>query len=207
MVDPDPAILQAAEQLFRHKGYQTVLLAEVAQQSGVALPAVMLHYPDKGALLEALLVKYDPRSELKQAFKHFRGGSPHTIVRGIVEQLLTLFDEQGAFAGLAILDIQVNEGRYMAALLQDVMSDAASFITRFATLPGVRPISSVLLGRVLAAYCLGFMATQLLAPESAKNTLRLFPRQVWVENLTQILLYGILEAPPPNENGDLLRSP
>lgn len=195
MLEPDPAILQSAEKLFRAKGYESVLLAEVASDAAIALPAVLVHYPDKQALLHALLAKYDPSSDIKIVFKQFQGGTPQAMIQHVVAALLQAFDLHSPFAYFALMDTQVNEGRYLNALIQDLASDAAAFITRLATMPGVRPISTIILGRALAAYCIGFVSTQLLAPDPVKRSLRAFPPRIWVEEMTHIILYGIIEPP------------
>ena len=54
-IEADPRILDAAEKLFRLRGYHAVMLSDIATEAGVALPAVQSHFPDKDSVLEALL--------------------------------------------------------------------------------------------------------------------------------------------------------
>jgi hypothetical protein len=72
--------------------------------------------------------------------------------------------------------------------------DAASFINRLANMPGMRPISSIMLGRAFASLLIGFVATQQMAPRPAQFAMRIFPVQAWVDGITDIFLYGIMES-------------
>jgi hypothetical protein len=87
----------------------------------------------------------------------------------------------------------VNQGAYLTALFEDLIGDAAGFVNYLSTLPGVRPIPTMILGRALASLLIGFLTSQQLAPESVQRALRLFPQKAWVEGLTDLILNGILE--------------
>lgn len=193
-LEADPRILIAAEKLIKTRGYHAILLADVATEAGVPLPAVQSHYPDKEALLEALLEKYSPKQDIQDALRQLRMDNPEELVRQAIHRLIEIFNAHQNFANLALIDVQVNGGKYLALLFKDLAAEAASFINRLSNLPGTRPISSIMLGRAFASLLLGFIATQQLAPEGAQFAMRVYPTKTWVDGITEIFLHGVLEA-------------
>lgn len=187
-------ILDAAEQLFKSQGYHAVLLADIATSARVPLPALQTHYHDKKDILNALLDRSSPREEIRSVLTQISYDTPEDMVRNMIRQLLSVFDQHSGFMDLMIIDVQINDGNYMSALFSELAGSAASFINRLANLPGTRPISAVMLGRALASILIGFVVTQHLAPRPAKFAMRIFPEKAWVEGVADILLYGILET-------------
>lgn len=196
MIPADPKILTAAEQLFLSKGFHQVLLSEVATASGVALPAVQMHFSNTTLLLLGLLKYRDPREDFRQALRQLHGATPEEIIRNAIEGLIIVSDQHQAFTRLLMMEVYANNGDYMTEFLQDLMGDAASFINRLSTMSGVRPISTIMMGRALAALLTGFMTTQQLAPPEAQFALKIFPQKAWVDGMTDILLHGILDKNP-----------
>jgi len=54
-------LLRAAEQLFSRRGYDTSSLAEVAERAGVGVSTLYNHFPEKRALLLALIDEWSAR--------------------------------------------------------------------------------------------------------------------------------------------------
>ncbi len=188
----DPKILQAAEKLLHERGYHGVVLADVAQAAGVALPAVQSHYATMDAIFEALWEVHVPRDELRTVLSSIRGDNTASMVRQAIEGLVAVFDSHRSFSALIIIDFQVYDGRYFNRLFSNVASDSAAFITRLATMPGIRPLSTIMLGRVFVSLIVGFVVTQHMAPEAAQLSMRIFPQSAWVDGMTEIFLHGIL---------------
>ena len=192
-IEADPRILDAAEKLFRLRGYHAVMLSDIATEAGVALPAVQSHFPDKDSVLEALLQQYDPSDRIRVALNTLHSNNAEELVREAVRELIAIFNEHVRFANLVMIDIQVNDGMYISSLFSSLASEAAGFINRLSNMPDTRPISSVMLGRAFASILIGFVATQQMAPQGAQFAMRIFPEKAWVDGITDIFLYGILE--------------
>jgi len=190
----EPLILDAAERLFKTRGYHPVLMAEIATESKVPLPAILAHYNDKGEVLEALLERSSPREALQKALRDLKYDTLEDMVRGVVVRLMDVLNDHTAFMDLVIIDLQVNNGTYMAALFSELAGDAASFINRMANMQGARPLSTIMLGRAFASMMIGFVVTQHLAPRPAQFAMRIFPQKAWVEGIADIFLYGIMES-------------
>ena len=193
-VQADPKILDVAERLLKERGYHSIVLADIAEAAGVALPAVQSHYADKDAVMQALLEKHSPKDEMRQALRQISSGSAEDMVRDAMRLFIQIFSEHDRFAELAIIDMQVNEGAYIAQIFSDLTSEGASFVTRLSAMPGTRPISSIMLGRAFASMLVGFMATQYAAPQMVQFAMRMFPQAAWVDGMADIFLYGILES-------------
>lgn len=193
-VEPNPVILETAERLFKTLGYNSVLMADIATEAKIALPAVQTHFHDKKDILIALLDKRSPRDAIRSALRQLRTDTPENMVRDAISRMVEVFNDHTAFVDLIILDIQVNEGGYLTLLFNELAGEAASFINRLSTMPGTRPISSIMLGRAFASLIAGFVATQHIAPRSAQFAMRIFPPKAWVEGVADIFLYGILES-------------
>lgn len=192
--DADPLILEAAEKLFLTEGYSSVVLADVATESGVALPAILVYFPDTAALLQALLDKHSPRREIFLIIRSLRSAdSPEKLIRDALEKFINLFYHHQRFVELALIDLQVNEGDYLSKLFAELAAEAAGFINRLSTLRGTRPVSPIILGRAFASLLFGFMATQAFAPPAARHAMRVYPTKAWVDGLADIFLYGIVE--------------
>lgn len=54
-------LLRAAEQLFSRRGYDTSSIAEIAERAGVGVSTLYHHFPDKRALLLALVDEWSDR--------------------------------------------------------------------------------------------------------------------------------------------------
>jgi len=192
-VQADPKILDVAERLIKERGYHSVVMADIANEAGVALPAVQSHYADKEAIMTALLEKHSPKSEMLQALSQIRSGSAEEMVRDAMRLMIETFNQHNAFAELAVIDMQVNEGAFIAQFFSDLTGQGASFVMRLSAMPGMRPISSIMLGRAFASMLVGFMATQHVAPSMVQFAMRMFPQDAWVDGMADIFLYGILE--------------
>ncbi|MBD0670800.1 TetR/AcrR family transcriptional regulator [Streptomyces sp. CBMA156] len=87
--DPRTRILDAAEELFYGQGVQAVGMDAVRAASGLTMRRLYQHFPSKGELVEAYLLRRDGRWRASLAVYVSRaGGTPG-------EQLLAVFDWLG----------------------------------------------------------------------------------------------------------------
>ena len=192
-IEADPKILDVAERLLKERGFHAIVMADIAEEAGVALPAVQSHFADKDAIMQALLEKHSPKAEMLAALRQIRSNSAEDMVRDAMRLLIKIFNNHTSFAELAIIDVQVNDGAFITKFFSELTGEGASFVMRLSTMPGVRPVSSVMLGRAFASILVGFMATQHVAPQMVQFAMRMFPQDAWVDGMADIFLYGILE--------------
>lgn len=75
------AILDAALEVFAEGGYRSGSLREVAQRVGISEAGLLHHFPNKVALLEAVLQRRDDRSF---EMVPLDSDDPHAVLRGVV---------------------------------------------------------------------------------------------------------------------------
>ena len=75
------AILDAALEVFAEGGYRSGSLREVAQRVGISEAGLLHHFPNKVALLEAVLSRRDDRS---REMVPLDSDDPHAALRGVV---------------------------------------------------------------------------------------------------------------------------
>jgi len=192
-VDADPKILIAAEKLLLERGYHQLVLADIATEANVALPAIQMHFPNKADILHAVLEKNSPEAAIRAAFRQLRQDTPEHMVRELFQKFLEILDAHSAFAAFAMIDAQATSGVYITTMFTRVASETAGYLNRLSTMHRVRPVSSIVLARTLASLMVGFVVTQQLAPQNAQFAMRVMPNDAWVDGMVNIFLHGILE--------------
>jgi AcrR family transcriptional regulator len=101
-------LLGAAEELFGRKGYESTSMSEVAERAEVGVGTLYHHFPDKRALLLALIDDWGDR-ELEQSraehdFARYLEGSPHQAIRSDLRRRYERLRRDGGF-GLLVLQL------------------------------------------------------------------------------------------------------
>jgi AcrR family transcriptional regulator len=110
------AILDSAHALFGERGVETVTMAEVAADAGVARATVFNHFGSKHALVEAITESvYDGYTELlKNALAEHKTPAP-VLIRVLFETMGTGIESdprfyRGVFREIALLNVGLAEG-------------------------------------------------------------------------------------------------
>jgi AcrR family transcriptional regulator len=108
-------ILDAARLLFASRGFETVTMAEIARQAGVARATVFNHFGSKGALIEAITESvFDYwTGMLDRALADDRSSTPslvQALFEGMagIEQLLSFY--RGVFREIMKVRVGLDEG-------------------------------------------------------------------------------------------------
>ncbi len=78
-------ILDVAERLVQHRGFNAFSYADVAAELGVTKPALHYHFPTKAALAEALVARYTERFTEARARIDERGGTGRARLESYIE--------------------------------------------------------------------------------------------------------------------------
>jgi AcrR family transcriptional regulator len=101
-------LLEAAEDLFGARGYEATSMAEIAERAGVAVGTLCHHFPDKRALLLALIDDWGERaleaSRDASRYERYLGPDPR---RAIHDDLLRRYTELEREGGLYLLLLQL----------------------------------------------------------------------------------------------------
>ncbi|HTO51755.1 MAG TPA: TetR/AcrR family transcriptional regulator [Myxococcota bacterium] len=94
-------VLQAAESLFARGGYEATAMADVAERAGVGVGTLYHHFPDKRALLLALIDDWGDRELAHQRTHHdverFLGGDPRAAFGDDLRRSYERLRREGGF--------------------------------------------------------------------------------------------------------------
>ncbi len=186
-------VLSAALDVFRKEGYGSATIEQIAQQARVDPATVKAQYADKGGLFQALLAAHSPLREIEAAFDAVEGESAEDILRDAMRRMIAALQQDSAFLELVAIDVQMNNGSYVAGMSMRLLPKATALFGRLKSTGELRPVSDPILIRTLVAMVMGFMLSDQAIPQVARVALKLFPQRAWVDGMTDLLLYGILE--------------
>jgi AcrR family transcriptional regulator len=187
------AVLQAALDVFRTRGYAELTPETVAQQANVEPSAVHAQFPDKNSLLAALIAANTPTHELEAAFDSVVGQSAEDIMRDAMRRLIAIVTDHPVFVDLAVADVLNNDGASLVGLGIKILPKAFGLFKRLRDTGQLRPVSDLILARTLIAMLLGFIASEQALPKIGRVAMRLFPQRAWVDGMVDLMLYGVLE--------------
>jgi AcrR family transcriptional regulator len=187
------AVISAAYALFQEAGYGMASLADIAQRAEVSLEALQGQYPTKGAVLDAVLRAYSPIAEMGTALIAAEGESAEDILRDVFHRLIHVAEKHLPFFELALLDSYANENSYLTTISTKLFSDARTFLDRLEATGQLRPVSAVVLGRMIVSLLFGYVASERAIPLVARSAMRLLPSKAWLDGVIDLMLYGVLE--------------
>ncbi len=96
-------LLDAAAALFAEKGYEAVTMTEIAQRAGAAIGSLYQFFPSKGALAEAIFVRYAERVDAatEDIVNSAPNSSPVELADRLVDLNLTLLADRNAAVAMS----------------------------------------------------------------------------------------------------------
>jgi TetR/AcrR family transcriptional repressor of mexJK operon len=185
--------LEAAFALFRRDGYAKTTLDAVAASAGVPASAVIDEYRDKAGLLTAVLRAFSPHEELRTALSAIEGETAEDLIRDSAHRVVKVVQKHAAYFELATLDMQLNGGGALAALVPAVLPQTFALMNRLNATGHLRPVATPVLARTFVAMLIGFIASEKAMPGAAQFVMRLFTTKTWLDSMVDLLLYGVLE--------------
>ncbi|MFE4519305.1 TetR/AcrR family transcriptional regulator [Kitasatospora sp. NPDC056783] len=144
--DPRTRILDAAEELFYGQGVQAVGMDAVRAASGLTMRRVYQHFPSKGDLVEAYLLRRDGRWRASLAeYVSRTGGSPRGQLLAVFDWLGRWFAEPG-FRGCAFVNALGELGATspgVVAAARHHKTEFGSYLAALAEAAGAPPATAV----------------------------------------------------------------
>jgi len=190
---PSDAVLAAALDVFRKEGYGCATIEQIARQAGVDPVSIKADYADKSSLFNALLAAHSPLGDLEAALDAVEGTTAEDILRDVMRRVIKILQKDPVFLDLAAMDVQMNNAAFMTAMSVRLLPKATSIFARLKSTGELRPVSDPILIRTMMAMVMGFVLSEEAMPPIAKVALKLFPQRAWVDGMTDLLLYGMLE--------------
>ncbi len=184
-------ILDAARKLFTSKGYSATSMRDIAEASGNrAVAGLYNHFANKKALFEALFAERNPYEELVNLLEANHGDTAAAFIRNGLSQVMPLMARHFSFVELVEIDIREFGGENLRREMSSILPRAFMVAQRVSALPGMRPIESLALIRLLASTVIGFIATESLA---AKLLGGQYSQAEWVEKYVSMVIHGLVE--------------
>jgi AcrR family transcriptional regulator len=190
---PRDSLLAAAREVIREMGYSEANLEAVAARARMPLAAVKAEFPDKARLLDTLLRANSPLSDLEAALDAVQGDTAEDLLRDAMRKVAAALQRHEDFFELAVIDAQVNNGAFLSSLSAELFPKANALLGRVKATKQTRPVMDMVFARTLIALLIGFIISDRAVPGVARTAMRLFPQRAWLDGMTDLLLYGVLE--------------
>jgi AcrR family transcriptional regulator len=190
-------LLEAAEELFARAGYEGASMADVAERAGVGVGTLYHHFPDKRALLLALVDDWGERELARgrddRDFERFLGDNPRAaFTEDLRRRYLELRRDGGFF--LVLLELAERDGdvRQHFHRIQQVAIERLRDRIAFAQRRGVmRARLDPLAAATLVRRSIEMAATEVFVHRHAEPS-----GERMLEELTDMICRYLMEDPP-----------
>jgi AcrR family transcriptional regulator len=186
------ALIEAAYELFRERGYAATSMRQIAERADLALGGIYNHFASKEEIFAAVLETYHPYRKIMPAFEQVVGETVDAFVRDAARRIQNeVEDFETKLLPLMFIELVEFQGRHLAKLLESIMPGLLSFVQKFGERQGkLRPVPVPVMLRMLAAIFVGYMLTELVL----RNVPLFKDNQFdWFDGMIDIYLNGILD--------------
>lgn len=193
----DPALLvslDSALTLFRAE--PSVSLAQIGQAAQLdpgQTAAFLGQYSSPADWLAVRLQSADPTAEFESALLAVQGDDAAEQFRDAMRRMIALTSRHRAYFELALIEAESYQGGTLSALSGRLLPAAHTLLQQIKAGDELRPLPDWLIARAMLAMLIGFIASERAMPASAQFAARLMPQRLWIDSLTDILLYGLIE--------------
>ena len=182
-------ILHAAWKLFITRGYASTSLRDIAAAAGNrAASGIYNHFPSKDALFAELLEMAAPVEEMRALFAAWQGETAPQVIRNYLRAWLPMSQRYYEYLKLVQIDLSEFNGANIQRIFPELATPQREFIAALQQLPGLRPMPTAVLMRLLDVLTAGYAVTARYGPDDARAALT--PEE-WVDTIVDSLLYGI----------------
>ena len=174
-------------------GQPVVTLDAIAQIAKIDLATLSERYPAVSLWLAAVLHIYDPIAEFSTALQTVNGDAADELLRGAMRRLIETAQRHAAYFELALIEADRYQGSTLMGFGANLLPAANSLLTRIKDTGQLRPLPDWIVARALVSLFIGFIASERIMPQAVRMASRFLPQRAWIDGVTDILLYGLLE--------------
>ena len=193
MVNDVSPLLAAAFEVFKREGYANTTLAQIAKQADCPVADIATEYRDTAQILAAVLKAYSPQADMRAALLAVEGESAEDLIRDSTHRLIGVIQRHMPFFELAAVDMQVNGGNMLSALMTPLLPSVLQFTERLNATGQLRPVPTPALARTFLSLLIGYIVSERAMPSALQMMMRIFPQKAWLDSMVDLLLYGVLE--------------
>ncbi len=192
--EPDPVLaLSSDAALALFSGQSIVTLENVAHALQVDSAPLADRYADVGTWLTALLHARNPMTDFDAALHSVTGEAADELLRDAMRRLIDATQRNAAYFELALIEADRYQGGTLMAFGAGLLPGANAVFTRIKDTGQLRPLPDWMVVRALVSLFIGFIASERAMPQVVRTASRLLPQRAWIDGLTDIMLYGLLE--------------
>lgn len=184
-------ILHAAWKLFITRGYASTSLRDIAKAAGNrAVGGIYNHFASKEALFAELLQMAAPVAEMRAMFASLHGDTAPALIRAYLRAWMPISLRYYEYLKLVQIDLSEFNGANIQRIFPELGTPYQEFVAAIQQLPGLKPMPTIVLMRLIDALVAGYAITARYGAEDARAALT--PEQ-WIDVLVDALLEGIAE--------------
>lgn len=174
-------------------GQPDVTLAAIARTVAIDPDVLSQRYSAVNAWLAALLRLYDPMADFDKALQTVMGDSADELLRDAMRRLIETAQRHAAYFELALIEADRYQGNTLAGFGAKLLPAATVLFTRIKDTNQLRPLPDWIVARALVSVFIGFIASERAMPPAVRTASRFLPQRAWIDGVTDIMLYGLLE--------------
>jgi AcrR family transcriptional regulator len=209
--DPEPRraqIREAAFRVFASHGYERATLREIAREAGIAHTLIYYYYPDKQAVLAAVLAEYSPLRLIESLPDIQPNQRPEDFLPSFLLRVLELLESTEFVQLTRILLPEIIEGR--EASLVSLITSAQAQVTQVLEAylraqmanGSLRAGDATRLADVLGGTIIGLAFRRGIFSGEAESDSAQDTRAALITTLCDAILHGILSDATP-DSGDV----
>jgi AcrR family transcriptional regulator len=174
-------------------GQPAVTLDTISRAVQVDVAILTERYPDVNAWLAAVLRAHDLMPDFINALDMVTGESADELLRDAMRQLVETAQRHASYLELALLEADRYQGNTLTSFGTNLLPAATRLFTRIKDTGALRPLPDWIVARALVSLFIGFLASERAMPQLVRTASRLLPQRAWIDGVTDIMLYGLLE--------------
>ncbi len=192
--EPDVTLALPAESaLVLFAGQPTVTLDSIARALNLDSTLLTARYADVGAWLAALLRAQSPKADFDLALRAVSGETADELLRDAMRRLIGTAQRHSAYFELALIEADRYQGGTLATFAAGLLPQANGVFDRIKATGQLRPLPDWMIARAIVSLFIGFIASERAMPQVVRTASRLLPQRAWIDGITDIMLYGLLE--------------
>lgn len=132
-------------------------------------------------------------TDFEAALKAVPDAAADEMLRDAMRRLVDVSHRHESVLERLMLDPQFSNSSAMLLMTTRLLSSANELLSRVKATGQLRPLSDMIVARTLIAFLMGFIASERAMPQLARVAMRLFPQRAWIDGMTDVMIFGLLE--------------
>jgi predicted GTPase len=132
-------------------------------------------------------------SDFESALNAVPDAPADEMIRDAMRRLVEVAHRHETLLERILVDPQFANSTAIMMMTTRLLTSANGLLSRVKATGQLRPLSDMIVARTLVAFLMGFIASERAMPQLAQVAMRLFPQKAWIDGMTDVMIYGLLE--------------